>query len=1224
MADKAISDDNDIDKAVSAERLENGNEERSVESEQDTQFYGNATGDLHLELTISPLQPPPALSREALDEAWIRLQAGVAISSWGPAPNFPLIEGVVSQKLEQDDSHGRILRMTQSFTSIDECEIPYDSITGIIIHKTVHRSHEHLPERDRVFSGQHQLASSDSWSSTTPDLGYEPTAPQSTTSETTPQPPEVVIELPLLPNGNIDLMRLQAMYRVAKWQGELLPDFCNRVGLNIYMNQPDRLHQEPLQWLQVLQVLPEDAEEIQKEYFLTYPHHQTNFDQWWEMIGKNGSILHWSPGTAATRGEEFFRRKERMQAEAINFIQQLPDQLRPLAYQKFGMWSAALAITQFSIFSTFLNNDREYIEALHNFMNSSTAPSSQSESSNELQQWTEVMPPATKANLTVEQLKKLLTTEEPTEQQQHRLATEGKIYSQVLLDPDCEISPEDFLQGGRLSMIHVPNYIYVPPLAIEVLTGARQVSPSDNLILWQRMKHSRDRASIIIAATINLWHEHEHPMPELNTPWMQLASSAPPKHSWTPDTKNLHKIDELQHVAAHHYWEQFHHNKTPEKKSTDCYDLFIRPLEQLFAANRPLSTDLVTSARDSIQANWLTNQIAKIAGIEKWISINVHPLLEISRIRHLSAEQLARKTNAGCNPYQRLPPMQFNTLTPARPAEKENSDLIPKVEDFNVGGRLHGIYVAPNMKMPSHILRRFTAKKVSEEEEKKFHQDVIITRMQWVNDINTQLLIQKGLKPATEKVSQPTWLDRAEASATTTTATLMTKSIAEKISQLHLTIEDFLIGGRLQHYPTEGVLFLSDAQTRELGMSNLTAKESKMLLSHINKTMREMKRTIIAARKQQEKKVTHLENKLANIKSNLTKDVATSTTATKLSRLYTMSLSQSQERKKKKELDQLTSTPAPIFSRSTSITPPRTRTSPPSPPPRPRKQRGRGPRVFYGEDDEEIYQQVTPHKKERSRSARRVEAHNPQYEWGKKEEEKKTTAPIRSASAHFQPRPRFEAALVFENHPYNRHNQIWVGDTKNAPNWAKITTSANAVSKLHINHIPCAHKSRNIVQNQYRSVPLDGVHNVQDLIIKNDHNSANLTINVISTTKKRELPVSHTVTKQMNICSKDWNAFLGVIEQTEFDLLPPTINDPTSPDPTIRMYQQRGARFSYIAQTKYTPGMRGCERTVVIQQNDDKNKQIVSFDLPWRFLTIFRVKFEAIQCEIEEASVRQK
>ena len=138
------------------------------------------------------------------------------------------------------------------------------------------------------------------------------------------------------------------------------------------------------------------------------------------------------------------------------------------------------------------------------------------------------------------------------------------------------------------------------------------------------------------------------------------------------------------------------------------------------------------------------------------------------------------------------------------------------------------------------------------------------------------MMIQKGLKPPSEKIEMPNWIDRLQTETISNNTAIMTKTITEKIAQLHLTVEDFLEGGRLAYYPNEGVTFLSDNMIKNLGMSNLTTKESKTLLSHINKTMREMRKTITSARRDQEDRVKaegtskaiSIKNKTSNKKPN--------------------------------------------------------------------------------------------------------------------------------------------------------------------------------------------------------------------------------------------------------------------------------------------------------------------------------------------------------------------
>jgi hypothetical protein len=105
-------------------------------------------------------------------------------------------------------------------------------------------------------------------------------------------------------------------------------------------------------------------------------------------------------------------------------------------------------------------------------------------------------------------------------------------------------------------------------------------------------------------------------------------------------------------------------------------------------------------------------------------------------------------------------------------------------------------------------------------------------------------MIQKGLKPSSEKIEMPNWIDRLQTE----------------------TIEDFLDRGRQAYYPNEGVTFQSDHMIKNLGMSNLTTKESKALLSHVNKTMREMQKAIILARRAQEEKLVKMEKHVQNMK----------------------------------------------------------------------------------------------------------------------------------------------------------------------------------------------------------------------------------------------------------------------------------------------------------------------------------------------------------------------
>ena len=187
--------------------------------------------------------------------------------------------------------------------------------------------------------------------------------------------------------------------------------------------------------------------------------------------------------------------------------------------------------------------------------------------------------------------------------------------------------------------------------------------------------------------------------------------------------------------------------------------------------------------------------------------------------------------------------------------------------------------------------------------------------------------------------------------------------------------------------------FLSDIQIRQFGLTNLTTKESKMLLSTINKSLRENKKAIIQSRKQENQTMQRLEMKVNTIKQNLQ-----GKQPNKLSKSFKKNLTATLNQIQQQSTSQL----RPTSAASKTETTPSPLPTPKSPPPRPRKPRTRGPRQRHIEEDEDDYQEAPPpKKKERSRSLKRVIFSTQSENWGKKDEEKKATAPIRHFRAHF-------------------------------------------------------------------------------------------------------------------------------------------------------------------------------------------------------------------------------
>jgi hypothetical protein len=166
----------------------------------------------------------------------------------------------------------------------------------------------------------------------------------------------------------------------------------------------------------------------------------------------------------------------------------------------------------------------------------------------------------------------------------------NSIFSQTMMDPKCQIKVEDFMPNGRLSHIYIPNYVYVPLMAAEIITGLRSIESKNINILWRRMHQARGRAAILLNMVNNIWEESRKadPLPDLTSIWRKVLKQSKPKEN--PFTN----IDKLQHVKAHVKINQgdIFILQDQSAKTRDLYDLFIRPMENLFACDMPMSENL--------------------------------------------------------------------------------------------------------------------------------------------------------------------------------------------------------------------------------------------------------------------------------------------------------------------------------------------------------------------------------------------------------------------------------------------------------------------------------------------------------------------------------------------------------------------------------------------------------------------------------------------------------
>jgi hypothetical protein len=64
------------------------------------------------------------------------------------------------------------------------------------------------------------------------------------------------------------------------------------MGVNL-INRPEIKPDDSTIWVQIAHVLPEQKEEINKEWFFSFPAHQLSPDAWWDQFGKFGFDPAW-------------------------------------------------------------------------------------------------------------------------------------------------------------------------------------------------------------------------------------------------------------------------------------------------------------------------------------------------------------------------------------------------------------------------------------------------------------------------------------------------------------------------------------------------------------------------------------------------------------------------------------------------------------------------------------------------------------------------------------------------------------------------------------------------------------------------------------------------------------------------------------------------------------------------------------------------------------------
>ena len=250
---------------------------------------------------------------------------------------------------------------------------------------------------------------------------------------------------------------------------------------------------------------------------------------------------------------------------------------------------------------------------------------------------------------------------------------------------DISITPEDFLPQGRLAMIYIPTYAYIPGYCVHKLgLKPHRLQSYARVLLWQKLNTARRAAQQLITSDmindikVTSWTIHL-----FNRIYNQAENG--PNHT--------HLIDILQHHEA------LSLNGKYELHPIDVYDTLFRPLERLVAKGTKLHNSLIEARFDMKSRTHIYTKLIEIIQMGFKLNISPHEIYRnLSFIRQLAYEDLAHHSKHGFAPIQTLLPLDpFES----DPNEKPLQTLLKRqVEDIIKEGLCNNRFVEHKISLP--------------------------------------------------------------------------------------------------------------------------------------------------------------------------------------------------------------------------------------------------------------------------------------------------------------------------------------------------------------------------------------------------------------------------------------------------------------------------------------------------------------------------------------------
>ena len=228
------------------------------------------------------------------------------------------------------------------------------------------------------------------------------------------------------------------------------------------------------------------------------------------------------------------------------------------------------------------------------------------------------------------------------------------------------IQPEDFQQGGRFAHIYIGRQCKIPPEILKALETGNPESSDQIHMIWRPLYAARLRAAESYKAKITATQR-------IQSPWLEILCD-----DSIPKDFDFDEIDKVQYAAA---WQKYDFTRLQMTGPETLYNIFIRPLERMFAADMPMNQKLMEAIKSKDGTTDLTTYIVKLVG---W---DATPFtLDASRM----VEELSKIRALRSRDFYRSHPMDMPSTTLRRQACKAYPDNIYDRDSINDRARRLG------------------------------------------------------------------------------------------------------------------------------------------------------------------------------------------------------------------------------------------------------------------------------------------------------------------------------------------------------------------------------------------------------------------------------------------------------------------------------------------------------------------------------------------------------